>query len=275
MRSNKESLTAITTSMFEHGHALSRLFSQKFATDESSIQDKAHFHIPVYRSLKSLVINCDVVSSTMTCKGDRAFDHTRGSYVSPSLVKALQALLLRGSIPKAQRLWVLDHQDHDESDHSVYNVWNRRDIINQKTWKLPWEYLPNRSKAVSERLITRTPEGEWIMTSPRAHVFIAEAQTWKETITGSRLPGAELGTVKEHAVKSSATSLSEHREKICFKGSCNFWSEERKTGMRLIRAEEREGLEDMSPVREMTPSDWKREIDNEDGTILWLIRDGN
>lgn len=45
--------------------------------------------------------------------------------------------------------------------------------------------------------------------------------------------------------------------------------------MRLIEAEEREGLEDMSPIREMTPPGWKRKIDNEDGTILWLVRDSN
>lgn len=93
----------------------------------------------------------------------------------------------------------------------------------RKTWKLPWEYLPNGSEAFSLCLITRTPEGERITTSPRAHSFIAEAQTWKETITGSRLPEAELRTVKEkHAVKGSVTSLSEYREKICINGSCNF-----------------------------------------------------
>lgn len=85
-------------------------------------------------------------------------------------------------------------------------------------------------------------EGERLTTGPRAHSFIAEAQTWKETITDSRLPEAELRTVKEkHAVKSSVTSLSEYREKICINGSCNFSGPRNgRRGMRLIEAEERE-----------------------------------
>lgn len=113
-------------------------------------------------------------------------------FARPSLVKSLRALFLRGSFQKAQRLRVLDRQDRDETDNSVYNAWNRRDIINNKTWKLPWEYLPTgRNKAVGVCLITRTPEEEWITTNRKAHAFIAEAQTWKETIAGSRLPEQE------------------------------------------------------------------------------------
>lgn len=103
-----------------------------------------------------------------------------------------------------------------------------------------------------------------------AHAQIGEAQTWKETITGSRLPDAEIQR-KKNAVKSAAASLAEYRQ-IRPKGSCDLWTGEKATGVRLVEAEEREGLDDTSPIIELTPPGWKRFVD-EDGMVHGLERD--
>lgn len=55
------------------------LFSPNLAMD-GSIKDETHFQARVYKSLKSLVINCDVTGNTRTCKEDRAPHYMCGPF---------------------------------------------------------------------------------------------------------------------------------------------------------------------------------------------------
>lgn len=219
---------------------------------------------PIYKSLQTLIINGDRGQIKICEKEGKLRQNA-----VPTLVKSLRTLFQHGGFPHAKRIWVLERHDGNDMNRAAFDAWNRRDIINNKTWKLPWTNLVGRFHSY-DILFTRTPEGDHITFTPMAHAQIGEAQTWKETITGSRLPDAEIQR-KKNAVKSAAASLAEYRQ-IRPKGSCDLWTGEKATGVRLVEAEEREGLDDTSPIIELTPPGWKRFVD-EDGMVHGLERD--
>lgn len=225
-----------------------------------------HFYPPIYKSLKTFIINCHLWGDALTCNEDRSqqSNHPRDERARISLVKSLRELVVRGGFPHIERLWVLDGQNCNFLDSREMPAWNRRDIVHDQTWSMPWTYL--HSKYMPFPLITRTPEDqEVITTSHTALSALIEGQTWKETVKGSRLPAALLDGPERnnHIVKGSPTiSLAEYRE-ISPKGSCSWWAEEKLTGERLIWPVKRVGLVDRSPVHKLTPSGWTREPDDE------------
>lgn len=240
-----------------------------------SIKDEAHFHAPIYQSLKTFIINCHVWGDALTCNEDRSqqSNNSKDVWARTSLVRSLRELVERGSFPHIERLWLLDGQNFNVLDSRESPAWNRRDIVDNQTWVIPWTNL--HAKYMPFPLITRTPEGQEAITTNHGDLAaLAEAETWKETVMGSRLPAAILdGTERNnHIVKGAPTiSLAEYRE-ISPKGSCSWWVQEKLTGKQLIWAMKREGLVDRSPVHELTPSGWTREPDFE-GNPGQLTRD--
>jgi hypothetical protein len=76
---------------------------------------------------------------------------------------------------------------------------------------------------------------------------------------GYRLPATLLR--KEHtlyAVKHLPFETRESWEAEYPRRGCPLWDNETKTGRRLLHAERREGLKDVTPVREETPAGWHR-----------------
>lgn len=252
------------------------LLLPNFARD-GSIKDEAHFHAPIYQSLKTCIISCHLSGDALTCNEDRSQhpNQSNGLRARLSLVKSLRELVVRGSFPQIERLWLLDGQNYNALDSRESPAWNRRDTVRNKTWVIPWINL--HAKNMPFPLITRTPEGqESITTNHGALAALAEAQTWKETVMGSRLPAAILDGPErcKHVVKGAPTiSLAQYRE-ISPKGSCSWWGHEKLTGIQLIWATERDGLVDRSPIHELTPPGWMREPDFE-GNPGQLIRDNS
>lgn len=242
------------------------LFLSKIGSDGPSIKDEAHSQPPIFKSLKTFIINCHLWGDALTCNEDRSqqSNHPKDEWARVSLAKALRELVVRGSFPNIERLWIVDGQNCNFLDSREIPAWNRRDIVYNQTWATPWTYL--HAKYMPFPLITRTPDDqEAIMTSHAALEVLVEGQTWKETIMGSRLPATVLDGPERnnHIMKGPPTiSLAEYRE-ISPKGSCSWWAEEKLTGARLIWAVKREGLVDRSPVHKLTPSGWIREPDAE------------
>lgn len=115
-------------------------------------------------------------------------------------------------------------------------------------------------------LLTRLPDGQELMTANHgALAVLAEGQTWKETVTGTRLPAAISDDLEKgkHLMKSAPTiSLSEYR-KISPKGSSIWWRNDAVSGTSTVSAIKREGLMDRSAVLAITLPGWTWELDFE------------
>lgn len=227
------------------------LFLPRLARDGSTKGEAYFHHPPVYQSLKTFIINCHVWGDALTCNEDRSqqSNHSKDAWARVALVKSLRELVVRGSFPQIERLWLLDGQNCNVLNSRESPAWNRRDIVGNQTWVIPWTNL--HAKYMPFPLITRTPEGqEAITTNHGALEALVEAQTWKETAMGTRLPATILNGPERnnHIVKGAPIiSLAEYRQ-ISPKGSCSWWAQEKLTRVQLIWAMKREGLVDRSPV---------------------------
>lgn len=256
----------------EIGTICPALFGNHFAIDGSLQRE----HPPplsdyYYPALQTFIINCNFRGSALTCNINGA--NVASNALPPArvaLVQCLRHLFLRGSFPRIQRLWLLDGQLHDPNDESVYAAWNRRDIVNNKTWAIPWVDVKGPTP-MSFYSVIRTPEGRELVTPSQYRSVFAEDQTWKETTLGSRFPAAVLADQGDFIVRDPpALSVSEYRS--LYKGSCLAWRHEQMTGRKLLWATEREGLVDRSPLHEITPPGWRRGIGYE-GAICGFYPD--
>ncbi|GIJ86559.1 hypothetical protein Asppvi_005448 [Aspergillus pseudoviridinutans] len=244
----------------EIGTICPALFGDHFAIDGSLQRENppplSHYYYP---ALQTFIINCNFWGSALTCNINGA---TAASEALPparvALVQCLRHLFLRGSFPRIQRLWLLDGQLNDNNDESVYAAWNRRDIVNNKTWAIPWVDVKGPTP-ISFYSVIRTPEGRELVTPSQYTSVFAEDQTWKESTLGSRFPAAVLADRGDFIVRDPpALSVSEYRS--MYKGSCLAWRHEQITGRKLLWATQREGLVDRSPLHEITPPGWRRGI---------------
>lgn len=172
----------------------------------------------------------------------------------------MRLLLERGTYPAIQRLWLLDQQLYEgELDKSFYSTFNRRDLIANKTWAIPFRDIA----LDKESKLTRTPEGREILSYGWAIEAVIECETWIDVVGGFRFPAALLATEEFHRhgylTKPLPVESVESYHARFPRRSCDVWAHERETGMRLLDPVEREGLMDTSPVVEMTPSGWRRD----------------
>ena len=222
-------------------------------------------------SLKTVIVNCATRypgcgGSARLCgfSEDDPEYHSCRRGAAPearvSLGTTLQDLFARGKYPKIERLWLVDFQDHAGDDLNAYTAFNRRDVILNKTWAIPFRNILAHDR---DSILTRTPEMGEVFTFTWGVEQIAEAQTWKETFSGCRFPAATIATgflQREDCRAKPLPIESVEAFKIRRpKKSCLLWLNEWKTGRRLLDFVEREGLVDTSPVREITPSGWIRD----------------
>lgn len=180
-----------------------------------------------------------------------------------SLATTLRDLVVHGNYPKIERLWLIDMQYHDNDDPTVYGAHNRRDIVLNKTWAIP---LRNITGTHWDSVLMRTPEMQEFFSFQWAIDELVEAQTWKETLNGCRMPAATIATDYFQREDCWEKPLPiESVEALKFRIptlSCRLWWNERKTGLRILHAFERQGLVDTSPVREITPSGWRSDYED-------------
>ena len=174
------------------------------------------------------------------------------------LATTLRDLVVRGKFPKIERLWLVDMQYDGHDDRSVYLAYNRRDILLNKTWVIPIRGIVNEQ----DSFLIRTPELHEVLSFQWAVEELVEAQTWKETLGGYRIPAAMIGIgcfQREDCWEKPLPLMSVEDYKIRYpRKSCLLWGNERKTGLRLLYAFERQGILDTSLVKGITPSGWIR-----------------
>ena len=218
-------------------------------------------------SLKTVIVNCvpdyfGDVGSARVCGFPGEDPYHGPSHGAPeariSLATTLRDLLVRGNYPKIERLWLVDMQSHHSDDLSVYAAYNRRDFVLNKTWAIPFRNILGGEK---NAILTRTPEVPDVLSFQWVVEDLVEAQTWKETFSGCRLPAATMATGYFQRREDCWAKPLPIESVEAFKirrplASCHLWVNERKTGLRLLDAVERQGLVDTSPVRQITPSGW-------------------
>lgn len=220
-------------------------------------------------SLKSVIINCVPQSlgyggSARRCGFLEMHPYYRSFHdifeARGSLATTLRDLVVRGSYPEIERLWLVDMQYHDNDDPTVYAAYNRRDILLNKTWAIPFRNILGVER---NAVLTRTPEVNEVVSFQWVVEELAEAQTWKETLSGCRMPAATIATVypqREDCWEKPLPMESVEAFQIRHPGkSCRLWVNEKKTGLRLLHAFERQGLVDQTPVRQITPSGWRND----------------
>jgi hypothetical protein len=171
------------------------------------------------------------------------------------------------SFPAIERLWLLDMQLHDNDDASVYAAFNRRDVAANRTWAIPFR---NICAVDPDAYLTRTADGRELLSFLWAIEALAEGETWVEMREGVRVPAAAaaaaatvagigVGGLRWGAKRAlPLRSAQEYHERFP-RRSCALWANERKTGITLLGATQRDGLIDTTPLREQIPPGWRRD----------------
>lgn len=259
------------------------LLGPDFSID-GSVKDPLRLKPAHYPFLKTAIINCVMIkyNHCYVC-GTFEEDPTNGHWLDQhipeariALTRSLRELVLLSRFPVIERLWLLDDQPCDDLDRSVYAAYNRRDIVNDKTWAIPYEMMKGFDKD-SWLWLTRTPEGLEVFSHLWAIEILAEGETWKETHTGSRFPSVMLARQEyrdgvRYIVKNLPFTTAETYRSLAPRQLCRLWYHEEMTGMPLLWATERNGLVDTTPLKELTPPGWKRLVDR-DGMVFDLVKD--
>lgn len=181
-----------------------------------------------------------------------------------AFVDCLRLGVERLCYPVAKRVSVIMALPHDNADQAIYPALLRGDILENQVSVLPFRNIIGMRS--NDGYLVRTFDDQEIFTCPWVVDALVENQFWGETKDGYRLPAQMLGTTEFslHAVKRMPIqSTREWKVKYPMIG-CGLWSNERRTGSRLLQAEGREGLKDVTPIREKTPVGFHRSDDGAD-----------
>lgn len=110
-----------------------------------------------------------------------------------------------------------------------------------------------------DSFLIRTPEGREFLSYPWAIGALAEGELWRKTVTGSRFPAPlmEANQLVYPPKRLPILDREAWREANPRK-NCVLWLNEKKTGTRLLDAELRQDMDDLSPLTERTPKGLNR-----------------
>lgn len=219
-------------------------------------------------NLETLVINCiprTIYGSQSLACG--SFSETRSTYfrndgteASTFLAATLASMNSRAELPSAKCLRIVDAPAHDE-DRSVYATLNRRDVIDDLSWSMPFRDIG--PFGARDGFLMRTVDRGEVISFPWALEVLAEGQPWIEKPGGHRAPrnwDEDLSlTLPSGAANVIPLSSSEEWKAAHPKKSCSLWRNERLTGMRLLEVGKNHGVLARVPVVEQTPSGFIRE----------------
>jgi hypothetical protein len=212
--------------------------------------------------LESVSVNCvyagPSLSGTQLCSPlNRALgplSQANRTEAAATIAQSLRALTLR--CPRLTLATVLDKISNDYDDRTTHPCYNFRDAIANRTHVSP---LFNVWALEDGNTLLRSTDEQELMGSRAAIQSFAEGQPWKETANGLRLP-AMLFAGEEPAYTSNELHLLtvEAWRQLNPRRSCSLWSNERKTGLRLVEASILDGLIERPIIREATPDGWVR-----------------
>lgn len=176
-----------------------------------------------------------------------------------AIVDALCLAKKASMLPVAESISVLHALPHSNSDQSVYASLNRCDILKSVTWALPFR---NIMGSQMDSFLIRTPEGREYLSYPWAIEALAEGGLWCETVNGFRLPTFPSTRVSSSHIDKDLPLLDTETWKLSNpRKSCMLWLNEKVSSIQLLSAECRQGLSDITAVRERTPAGWTRSND--------------
>ncbi|MCJ1365606.1 hypothetical protein MMC16_004731 [Acarospora aff. strigata] len=221
-------------------------------------------------ALQTVVINCipfTIYASQASICGtyhETLYNNVtrRDAEAEIAFVVSLRLGVERGCYPAAKCLRVIFSLPHGNHDASVYATLIRRDILENQTLALPFRNITDSQR---DSYLIRTLEGQEIFSYAWAIQALAEGPTWRETTDGYRLPATLLGTESTiYVVKSLPFRSTEEWKANNPRRHCTLWSNETICECRLLDAERREGLTDLTRIREKTPAGWHRVCNGSD-----------
>lgn len=215
--------------------------------------------------LETLNVNC----IPLTISGSQAhicgtFQENAYSSYSTNLPEARIAIvdalcLAKGnsSFPAAKCLQVLHALPHSNNDRSIYASLNRRNVLEDVTWALPFR---NFTGIQMDSFLIRTPEGREFLSWPWAIEALAEGELWSEAVNGFRVPTPLSIKNASVYVQKKLPLLDTEAWKVANpRKSCTLWLNEEVSGTRLLNAECSQGVSVMISVKEKTPAGWTRD----------------
>ncbi|KAJ8070644.1 hypothetical protein OCU04_001015 [Sclerotinia nivalis] len=211
-------------------------------------------------SLETLLINCLGKSvqghQTRLCGSFQEDPYYSQFYLgqeaAPVLALSMQALVPH--CPQLTHMSLIDSGQRDDEDHSVYATFNRRNIMHNKIYCMPFV---NIAPFQPDGVLMRTQDKDIIASLPALQTF-AEEELWKATSPESfMLPAQLLEDWGYIADELPLLGVNEWKAKYPRK-SCLLWINEQKTGQRLLDAVGRIGVVDAVIVKEATPEGWER-----------------
>jgi hypothetical protein len=254
---------------------IASMCSHMFGTGELS--DFAPISLP---KMKRMMINCITVDegSFQSSKiigedyraGDVDIDHPDSTW--NDVTEALMLLVQKeGShLPDAKFLIlgaINPEPDNREDVGPAYSTIIRADVVAQVSWALPVCVVPGPDSIDGRQdpWFLRTSDGKEFIGSTNALRVVAEGlERWRDDEDGCRLPaGLLLGKEQYDLSYNEVVSVKTSDEWRDENKGCPLylWEKERKTGVKLINAEKREGnTEFLSklPLVEKTPTGWER-----------------
>lgn len=232
------------------------IFAAGFNKD-GTIEDLSAFTPVVASFLKTAVINCRVGRwQAQNCGARIGLD---SAYIP--LINSLRELVARGNYPNIERLWLV-YRRHNESLLSQYPIYNRCDMIQNKTWAIPFVLAFGSDFNLAQDIwiyFMRTPEGQDVASFAWVIDRYVEGQTWKETLNGCSMPAAAIMRsdfffrLERPLSLMNLVSWKPLDPGILY----SLLRVEKETGLRLLYAVQREGLTDESPVERICPNGWK------------------
>ncbi|KAM3067389.1 hypothetical protein ACMFMG_005255 [Clarireedia jacksonii] len=176
-----------------------------------------------------------------------------GQEAAPVLAHSMHTLVPR--CPQLIHMSLIDVGQRDDEDRSVYATLNRRDIMHNKIYCMPFV---NIAPFQPDSVLLRTRDKDVISSLTALQAFTEEG-VWKSTSPeGFMLPAQLLRDWGYIADEQPLLSVDEWKAKNPRK-SCLLWLNEQKTAQRLLEAVERTGVVDVVIVKEATPNGWERE----------------
>ena len=173
------------------------------------------------------------------------------------IVDALCLSRQTSSFPAAECLRVLHALPHSNNDNSVYASLLQRNILEDKTWSLPFR---NIMGSQTDSFMIRTPDGLEFLSYSWAIEAFAEGELWGEVSNGFRVPASFSRNRTSVYVPKVLPLLDTKAWKMANpRKSCMLWLNEEVSGTRLLMAECSHGLSGVMPVKEKTPTGWTRD----------------
>lgn len=262
-----------------------RVFSAAYVFEQQMDEDYLETLLSkteVAQELRSIVLNTSLhwFRSTILCAGIHKCPPGRVPRRLQSripLARMMRRLYLAQKLPNIRRCILIDAQDGDSqyddgrkytSNEAVHWGFNRRDILSDSTWSLPFKMICGEQLEDVYVLLRMPGDAEVVSRLCWTVEELVELQTWVYSTTGVRYPSEQDNAYLDQRVMATMDRATFQARNAC---TTSLWENEDKTTTTLIRATMLQGLVALLPLKEITPPGWRRERTFQDE--LWPVEE--